>query len=83
MTLEQPRLGSDPPNGSGRERGATHLFLIHFSGILLAVKIYFNAKLWNIHQLCVLHVFIEKEIIPTKKKERKWPRQNSLSRHSF
>ena len=23
MTLEQPRLGSDPPNGSGRERGAT------------------------------------------------------------
>ena len=23
MTLEQPGLGSDPPNGSGRERGAT------------------------------------------------------------
>ena len=23
MTLEQPGLGSDPPNGSGWERGAT------------------------------------------------------------
>ena len=23
MTLEQPGLGSDPPNGLGRERGAT------------------------------------------------------------
>ena len=23
MTLEQPGLGSDLPNGSGRERGAT------------------------------------------------------------
>ena len=23
MTLEQPELGSDPPNGSGQERGAT------------------------------------------------------------
>ena len=23
MILEQPELGSDPPNGSGRERGAT------------------------------------------------------------
>ena len=36
------------------------LFLIHFYGIFLVVKIYFNTKLWNIHQLCVLHVFIEK-----------------------
>ena len=25
MILEQPRLGSDPPNGSGRERGATSI----------------------------------------------------------
>ena len=25
MTLEQPGLGSDPPNGSGQERGATVL----------------------------------------------------------
>ena len=25
MTLEQPRLGSDPPNGSSRERGATNI----------------------------------------------------------
>ena len=27
MTLEKPRLGSDPPNGSGREKGATDLVL--------------------------------------------------------
>ena len=25
MTLEQPGLGLDPPNGSGRERGATEV----------------------------------------------------------
>ena len=26
MTLEQPGLGSDPPNGSGQERGAIKIF---------------------------------------------------------
>ena len=26
MILEQPRLGLEPPNGSGRERGATWVF---------------------------------------------------------
>ena len=29
--------------------------------MFLAVNIYINAKLWNIHQLCVLQVFIEKK----------------------
>ena len=29
--------------------------------------IHFNAELWNIHQLCVLQVFNEKETIPARK----------------
>ena len=33
MTLEQPGLGSNPPNGSGRERGVT-LCLV-YEGVLL------------------------------------------------
>ena len=31
--------------------------------------IHFNAKLWNIHQLCGLHVLKEKETIPIRKEE--------------
>ena len=31
---------------------------------------HFNAELWNIHQLCVLLVLIEKEINPTGKREK-------------
>ena len=42
-----------------------------FFGIFLVVKIYFNAKLWNIHQLCDLQIFIEKEINPIGKEEKK------------
>ena len=53
------------------DESSTHLFLIYFSCIFLAVKIYFNVELWNIHQLCVLHVLIEKEIIPARKEEKK------------
>ena len=30
----------------------------------------FNVELWNIHQLCVLHVLNEKETIPTRKIEK-------------
>ena len=39
----------------------THLFLIHFSGKYFAVDKHFKVELWNIHQLCVLHVLIEKK----------------------
>ena len=31
--------------------------------------IHFNAKLWNIHQLCVLQILNEKETIPTRKEK--------------
>ena len=48
----------------------THLFLIHFSGIFLEVRIHFNAKLWKIHQLFVLQVLYEKERIPARKAEK-------------
>ena len=32
--------------------------------------IHFNVELWNIHQLFVLKVLYEKEIIPTRKEEK-------------
>ena len=32
--------------------------------------IHFNAEIWNIHQLFVLYVLNEKEIIPARKTEK-------------
>ena len=47
--------------------------LIYFYSIFLAYfskfMIRFYAELWNIHQLLVLHVLNEKEIIAARKEE--------------
>ena len=43
--------------------------------------IHFNAKLWNIHQLCVLHILNDKEAILARKAE-KFAKAEML-RHSF
>ena len=42
MTLEQPRLGSDPPRGSGRERGATSLELFYCTFALRDMFVYYH-----------------------------------------
>ena len=44
--------------------------------------IHFNAELWNIHQLFVLQVLYEKKRIPTKKKQKNWPGQQTMSRQN-
>ena len=48
--------------------------LIYFKSIFMAYfskfMIHFNVELWNIHQLFVLQVLNEKEIIPTRKAEK-------------
>ena len=67
------------PLGYKTDESSTHLFVINFSGIFLAVKIYFNAELWNIHQLCVLDVLIEKYIIPAGKEEKKVVKEELLA----
>ena len=67
------------PLGYKTDESSTHLFLIKFSGIFLAVKIYFNAELRNTHQLCVLHVLIEKGIIPARKEEKKVAEEELLA----
>ena len=43
--------------------------------------IYFNAELWNIHQLCVLQVLNTKEAIPARKAEKL--ARAKMSRHNF
>ena len=54
----------------GADEPKTHIFLIHFSGIFLAVRIYFNVELWKIYQLFVLQVLYEKERIPVRKAKK-------------
>ena len=41
--------------------------------------IHFNAKLWNIHQLCVLHVLNEKKMIPARKGEKMAKAENYVA----
>ena len=43
--------------------------------------IHFNAELWNIHQLCVLQVLNEKEIIPARIAEKM--AKAEMSRHNL
>ena len=57
-------------------------FLSIFLAYFLKFMIHFYAELWNTHQLFVLQVLNENEIIPVRKVEN-WPGQNSLSRHIF
>ena len=46
------------------------IFLIHFSSMFLIVSDLFYAKLWNIPQLCVLQVLIEKRENSSIKEEK-------------
>ena len=51
--------------------------------MLFKVLDLFLCKLWNIHQLCVLQVLIDKGEKTSRKEGKKWKMQQSLSRHSF
>ena len=54
MTLEQPGLGSDPPNRSGRERGAT------LSGFII-IKLFtkYNYRSYLFHKLVAIFLILE------------------------
>ena len=51
--------------------------------MILIVSDLFHAKLWNIHQLCVLQVLIEKGEKTSRKEAKKNGKCSSLSRHNF
>ena len=51
--------------------------------MFLIVLALFVNQFWNIHQLCVLQVLVEKREKTSRKEVKKWKLQLSLSRHSF